>query len=230
MTEAGTAREKCEGLKKDKQWVESAQEKITVESTHSTAESLKLTAEVGEWLEGLKERRDNLLKACSAGREYQARRQPLQGKIVNTEEMIIRVRAKVDKLVEELISLGDPEKAENDLDERDKQKVIPKSFEDNLVEFKSKRMEHQPRARTAHQLKEELKVQRHMLEILEAALSEMRRELAGLPEEDPTLLVELARVEMTIYKLIEKSSSRMEKISQERNPGSPFQLKRMFSS
>lgn len=170
MTEAGTTREDCEELKKDKQRVESALEKVkAAASAHSTAGSQKLTEEVREWLEGLKVKRDNLLKACNAGRECQARRQSLQEKVENTEEWVTGARAKVDILAEELESLGDPEETETDLDKRDIEKKL------------------------------QVRGQRQILEILEAALAKMRSELAGLPEEDPALLEELARVEIAIY-------------------------------
>jgi len=120
----------------------------------------------------------------------------------------------VDILAEELESLGDTEEVRTDLDaaliilrreykmagqELAKQKVILKSVEDKFLEFKKKRAECQARAKPTLQLKDELNSQRQILEILDAGLAEMRRELAGLPEEDLALLEELARAEIAIY-------------------------------
>jgi chromosome segregation ATPase len=149
----------------------------------------------------------------------------LQEKIENTEEMATGVRAKVDILAEELESLGDTEEVRTDLDaaliilrreykkagqELAKQKVILKSDEDKFIEFKKKRVERQARAKRALQLKGELNSQRQILEILDAGLAEMRRELAGLPEEDLALLEELARAEIAIYEAEKEVASGIE--------------------
>ncbi|MCL6635257.1 MAG: hypothetical protein K6T29_05750 [Peptococcaceae bacterium] len=56
-----------------------------------------------------------------------------------------------------------------------------------------------PRPGRAGEIKEELNGLRRTIAILEEGLAGMQRELAALPEEDPALLVELARVIIAIH-------------------------------
>jgi len=94
------AKEVRKELKKDKQMAESALAQITPEGQNQPPpEGL---AEFQSRLTELKNRRDELLRACGAGRQSETRRHALIPKISQIEEKLEAVRAKVQNLTLEL--------------------------------------------------------------------------------------------------------------------------------
>jgi DNA repair exonuclease SbcCD ATPase subunit len=80
----------------------------------------------------------------------------------------------------------------------EKQKTALKEATEKLAEMRKSREESQARARRAILLQGELKTRRQVVETLEIAITDLRKELAGLPEEDLDLLEDLANLEVAI--------------------------------
>jgi DNA repair exonuclease SbcCD ATPase subunit len=80
------------------------------------------------------------------------------------------------------------------------QKIALKEATEKLAEMRKSREESQTRARRTILLQDELKTRRQVVETLEVAISELRKELAGLPEEDLSLLEDLATLEFEIQR------------------------------
>jgi len=100
------AKEERKELKKDKQRAESALAGIgSADLNQAPPEGLE---DLKNHLAGMKKRRDEMLKACGAGREAQARRRALEEKIGQADRGAAEAREKAESLAAELESLGGP--------------------------------------------------------------------------------------------------------------------------
>jgi chromosome segregation ATPase len=84
--------------------------------------------------------------------------------------------------------------------ELERQKTALKEATEKLAEMRKSRKESQTRARRTILLQGELNTQRQVVETLEVAITDLRKELAGLPEEDLSLLEDLANLEVAIHR------------------------------
>ncbi len=98
------AKEERRELKKYKQQIESALDEIKAASLNQVPpEGLE---DLKNRLAGMKKRRDEMLKACGASREAQARRQALEERIAQAEKKTAGARARAESLAAELEGLG----------------------------------------------------------------------------------------------------------------------------
>jgi len=103
------AKEERRELKKYKQQIESALDEIKAASLNQVPpEGLE---DLKNRLAGMKKRRDEMLKACGASREAQARRQALEERIAQAEKKTAGARARAESLAAELEGLGGPGEA-----------------------------------------------------------------------------------------------------------------------